>query len=442
MDDKAWQMFGEIESSGAWELLVRDGCMVPTRRIDPASDESVRLCARHAGWRNFVEHERIPVFTYPYEWTVSMMADAALLTLRIQHDILEKGLSLKDATAFNISFRGPCPVFIDINSIERPARLDVWVGYSQFCRMFLYPLLAFVHKGVPLKQAFLADPEGMDVERVYALFGRWRALCPDLLLDVFAQHAFSGKRAGSVPALRSELHRPDTQAAPQLYNLDRLARKIRGLAARYRPGAAWTTYDRTHTYTAEAKTEKGLFVDQFLREARPLTVLDLGCNQGTYSVMAAAAGARVIAVDADHDCVECLYRRARDEKLSITPMVVNLTNPSPGIGFRNVERLPFLDRVKADAVLALALVHHLLVTARLPLTAIRDLFWDLTDDYLVVEFIGREDTMFQELLALREDMYQGLSVEQFVQLFSERFHVLRRQDLADSHRHIFVMRKK
>ncbi len=436
-------LLGEIEQTQLLAALVGDGLLVPSHRVtDPVLRSE--LLRGHPDAAEFVEHQRIVPITYPYEWSVSMLADAGILTLDLQLRLLARGLSLKDATAYNIQFQQGKPVFIDLTSIERPARLDIWKALGQFNQMFTFPLLLNRDQGWDLRSYFLGSLGGRTLEQVAKGFGglsRWR---PSLLLDL------------TLPLLlgrRVERQSPETSRATteprgggsseaQRANLGRLRSKVRGLAARYRPEGVWADYTATCTYDAAASDAKRDLIRQYLERARPAQVLDLGCNTGEYSYLAAWAGARVIAVDQDHDAVEMLYRRLRKEPAAITPMVADLSSPSPGIGFRNAEREPLLLRVESDLVLALALLHHLLVSANLSLDAARDLLYDLSRDHVVLEFVPTDDPMFRRLLRFRSEDFGWLTLESCRRALAQRFTLVDERPVPGTPRTMFLLRKR
>ncbi|MEM7394153.1 MAG: class I SAM-dependent methyltransferase, partial [Verrucomicrobiota bacterium] len=353
-------------------------------------------------------------------------------------------LSLKDATAFNIQFEDTWPIFIDLTSIEKPARLDIWIAYGQFCRMFLYPLILRAHRGVPLPNNFLGSLDGVEVEQVYAILGPLRSFAPDMSLDVGLPFQLNKKKTSSNETLLK--NRVDVQkggsenSTSQLMNLSRLEKKILKYKSRVKRSGLWSDYQKIRNYSDEESRKKRDEIQTFLDAEKPARVLDLGCNTGEFSELAAKSGARVISVDSDHDCIDHLYLHARENRLSILPLVVNLSNPSPGLGFRNRERSDFMSRINGECVFALALIHHLLITGRIPLPEIRDLFRDLTERWLIVEYIGREDDMFQTLLALREDIYQDFTKDAFESTFGEAFSIEKQTQLS-AHRHLYVMRK-
>jgi len=400
------------------------------------------LCAVQPGHADFVEHSRIAPISFPYEWSVSMLADAGIHTLRLQQALLERGLALKDATAYNIQFVNGRPVFIDLTSIERPPRLDLWYALGQFSRMFTYPLLLQRLRGWDLRAYFLANLDGMSEDRVYGMFG-WLARCrPALLLDVTLPHLLSRRAQASPGDGKAVLHKADTKPQAQLVNLQRLEGKLRRLAAGYRPRGVWADYTGTCTYDDQARTHKMALVRQWLEETKPARVLDLGCNTGDYSFLAAAAGCAVTACDGDADAIELLYRRLRAQPAAITPLVVDLSNPSPAIGFRNQERPRFLDRVQPDCVFVLALLHHLLISGNLSVAAVRDWLHELTNRDLILEFVPPDDPQFRRLVQFREDLHGGLTLAACRDVFAERFTVTAETAIAGSPRTLWLLRKR
>jgi SAM-dependent methyltransferase len=233
---------------------------------------------------------------------------------------------------------------------------------------------------------------------------------------------------------RSLLDRPNPDARPQRLQLARLRGRLAKLARSYRPAGTWSDYERTCTYSDAAEDTKKALVRRFLESRRPRRVLDLGCNTGDYSRIAAGAGAAVIAADSDHDAVEILYRRLRGESAAITPMVLDITSPSPGVGYMNRERPAFLERLDVDCVLALALLHHLLISGNLSLAGARDLLHGLTHDLLVLEFVPTDDPMFRRMLQFRRDLFSGVDLATCKRVFEERFRLLEEHSIQGSPR--------
>ncbi len=441
LDDASHAIIRELRETGLLAQLVDQRIVVPTWFVE----DSETLIAMHSAYPEaggFVEHERIDPITYPYEWSPAMLADAGILTLDLQRRLLEHGFSLKDATAYNVQFVNGRPIFIDLASVERPRRLDVWVGLGQFNRMFTLPLLLNRRKGESLRSYFLADLDGRSVAKVWRSFGQLERLSPALWLDVtFPRWLERGAERRGTAAGRP-LKPKDTRPDAQLVNLKRLRSKLRRLAnARSAPGV-WADYTSTCSYDSRATEAKRDAIAAFLGEFKPATVLDIGCNTGDYAMLAAEMGAKVIAVDGDPDCVDSLYQRSREAGVHVDALCVDLANPSPAIGFRNCERTRFLDRIGADCVLALALIHHLRVSANLPLTAIRDLLADMTGRYLVLEFVPQHDPMFRRLTTFRTESFGDWNLPNCIQVFADGFSLVRSVSVTGSGRTLLFWKRE
>jgi SAM-dependent methyltransferase len=435
------KLLAELEETGLLrELTAR--LVVPTHRVTEVPLTTL-LNREHPGAAAFLEHAAIDPITYPYEWSISMLADAGIATLDLQLRLLEAGLSLKDASAYNIQFDRGRPVFIDLTSIERPARLDLWYALGQFGQMFTFPLLLFRERGWDLRSYFLGSLGGRTLEQVARSFGAPSRMRPALLLDLtlplIAGRQAERRTEGPSP---SAAPRGSGSPAAQRANLGRLKTKLKKLAEGYRPAGVWAEYTASCTYDAAASGAKRDLIRTYLEQWRPAQVLDLGSNTGDYSYLAADSGARVVAVDADHDAVEMLYRRLRREPAAITPVVADFGNPSPAIGFQNRERASLLERLESEAVFALALLHHLLVSGNLSLELARDALHDLTTDHLVLEFVPPDDPQFRRLLRYRDESFDWLTLERCRRAFGERFAVMEEHPVPGTPRTLLFLRKQ
>ena len=433
------QQLNKDEILSSLEIL---GYLIQTEIITQTDPVYTALKKNLPHENHFLHHAKVPTISYPYEWPFSMLADSAKLQIELQLKLIEKGYSLKDASAFNVQFIHCRPVFIDIPSIEKLKHKEVWIAYGQFCQMYLFPLLLKRYKNISSKGYFLNNINGLDVIDVYHIFGPVASLKPALFMDVFLQYYFQNSASNRTEELRQKLKKEGSDTTPQVINLQRMLRKINKISSAHKPIGHWIDYINKNTYSIEAEEEKVNYIEEFLKVHSPQTVLDLGCNTGRYSLLASESGAEVIAVDFDHDSIDLLYRHAKKAQANILPLWVDIANPSPGLGFRNQERKSFMERVHANAVFALALIHHLLITSRIPMDAIRDLFYELTDSYLVVEFIGRNDDMFQTLLALREDIYDHINQDFFLATFSKKFDLINQHKINNTERILFTFKKK
>ena len=445
LDAAAAALLKDLDVQGHLKRWVQEGLVVGTRFVeDPALIAA--LSDAHPGFAAFAEHDRIEPITYPYEWSVSMLADAGRLTLRLQGELVKLGLSLKDATEYNVQFVRGKPIFIDLTSIEKPARLDLWFALGQFNRMFLFPLLLVKHAGWDLRSYFLSNLDGRSTLQVGQAFSWRQRWSPALLLDVGLPYALEKKvKAGKASAPKAPAAaRPEAPAGnpvAQQMTLRRLDKKIAALADSISPETVWGDYTQICSYDEAAEASKKSLVREFLAQAKSASVLDVGCNTGDYSRIAADGGATVFATDFDVGAVEQMYRRLRKEPKSITPMVVDIANPSPGIGYMNAERPAFLDRARPDCVLALAVIHHLLVGANLPMASIRDLFASLSRKHLVLEFVPTDDVMFRKLIEFRVNLFDHVTLDHCLAVFSEKFALRRQAPIQNSPRTLLLFEK-
>lgn len=380
----------------------------------------------------WLEHPRIDPISYPWEWTTGQWRAAAELTLGIARKATDAGWALKDATPLNIVFAGMRPVLVDVLSLERrDPHSCVWLAYGQFVRTFLLPLVAqrFLHW--PL-QATLFSRDGYEPRDLFEALSPFERLHPALLDVVTLATLFEGSggnKTHSVPTVS------DPELATHILHkrIDRLGKQIRS-AARVGRASRWSGYQQAATHYRPADTEeKQRFVQDVLDRCRPSRVLDIGANTGTYSLMAAAAGAQVVALDNDSGAVEALWQAAAEQGQNITAMVANIARPTPAAGWRNREQLSLLDRLmgKFDLVLMLAVIHHLILREQVPLGLIGDLCAKLTRRWLVLEWVPPSDPMFQEWLRGREDLYGNLSEEDVQHAFAPFFHMLERTVLGN-----------
>jgi SAM-dependent methyltransferase len=395
-----------------------------------------------------VEHERIPFPSFPYEWPPAMLHACGELMLDLAQSLLEDGLGLKDGTPYNVLFRGPDPVFVDLLSFERRDPRDpTWLAYAQFLRTVLLPLAANKFFGIPVDQALLTRRDGLEPEEVYRWTSAFRRIRPPLL-GLVSLPAWLGSRRSVDDATlyRRKLLDDPEKARFILQSLfRRLRRQLNAVAPRAGASSAWSDYmSGNNNYRAGEFQAKEHFVEQALNQCSPASVLDVGCNTGHFSAMAARAGARVVAIDYDPVVLNGLWRRARAERLNILPLVVNLTRPTPAVGWRNKEGASFLDRARGgfDAVLMLAVIHHMLVTERIPLDEILSQAAELTTRWLVVEFIGPEDSMFRRLTRGREELHRGLDAQVFEKTAARWFELVRSEPIGGAHRRLYLLRRR
>ncbi len=406
------------------------GDIVATETIDPPDPQPP-----DTAWAGWLSHERVPFVSYPYEWTYVARRRTAAVCWRLR---LPRGGP--DATPYNVQFLGAKPVFIDLPSFE-PAGDSPWAGYRQFCRMYLYPLMLQAYKGLDFQPFLRAGIDGVGVQQMARLCGMRDRLRAGVFSHVWLQALLERRYGGADRDLRGELGSAGFNRELVLANVRRLAKLVRRLDWKA-GGSEWADYVDCHNYTPADHEAKRAFVEAAVQRSGARSVWDLGCNTGTFSDIAARRAGLVLAMDADHLAVERLFRNEnlmRDGR--ILPLVQNLADPSPAWGWNLAERKPLLARGRPELVLCLALLHHLVIGANVPLQRLVDWLASLGGD-LVVEFVGRGDDKVATLLRNRVDQYGDYHRAGFEACLARHYRVLESQPLAEGRRVLYHCRPK
>jgi ribosomal protein L11 methylase PrmA len=387
-----------------------------------------------------IRPESIEFISYPYEWTFGELRDAALLTLDTQLDALADGWTLRDASAYNVQFRAGRPILIDSLSFEPLEEGAPWVAYRQFCEHFLAPLALIARRDVRLAGLLRADPDGIPLDLASRLLP-WRTRFNFGLLSHVHLHAGAQRRY----AANADEGRAARSARIGRNRLEALVANLRGTVAGldWTPGGTeWADYAEHTSYADAATADKARLVDAFVREVPGPRAWDLGANTGRYSRIAADAGKRVLAFDIDPAAAEQNYRRLRrEDRTDILPLILDIANPSPGVGWAGRERRSLFERADADVILALALVHHLAISRNVPLPMILGLFADLAP-WAIVEFVPKGDPMVRRLLASRPDVFDDYALDGFRTAAAERFDIVAESPIAESLRVLFLLRRR
>lgn len=419
-----------LMTSGLYQALVDAKLLIPHVEIDVEPAESDKAY-------KIIKPELIEFVSYPYEWCFSQLKDAALTTVKIQTIAFDFGMSLKDCSAYNIQFQKGRPVFIDTLSFDKYREGQPWVPYRQFCQHFLAPLALMAYKDVRLNQLLRIYIDGVPLDLASSLLP-FRTRFAFSLLTHIHLHARSQRRYAdkSVDTRRFKISRLSL-----LGLVDNLESSIKRL--RWQPkGNEWVDYYQDTNYSTNALQHKKEIVAEFLDKVAPLNVWDLGGNVGMFSRIASDKGILTISFDIDPAAIEINYREcATKGDEHILPLLVDLTNPTPGIGWEGEERTSFLDRGPADAVLALALVHHLAISNNVPLGRIADFFGRLCNS-LIIEFVPKNDSQVQRLLSTREDIFAEYTQKAFEKEFERHFTILRCLKIDESERTLYLMQRK
>jgi precorrin-6B methylase 2 len=424
-----------LMATAFFQAAQRDGRVVSTRAADVAPP-----AASGPPWALVLTHERIPVVSYPYEWSFSMLRDAALLQLDLHLAALDEGFGLKDATPYNVLFRGARPVFVDVGSFEPLRPGEPWIGYRQFCQLYLYPLLLAAYRGVdfrPWLRGSLGGITPADASRLFGLRDLLRAgVATHVHLHARAVAATAGRPSDARAALRDAGFGVELVRA----NLRGLRRLVAGL--RPRTGrTAWSHYVEALPYTADEREEKRAFVRAAAGTRRWRVAWDVGANTGEYSRLVAEHADAVVALDADTAAIDRLYLALGQEAAQrIVPLALDVADAPAGLGWRGRERRALESRAKPELVLALALLHHLAIGGNVPLTELVAWLADLGGD-VVVEFVHREDPMVRRLLSGRPDRFPDYDLPRFEALLAGAFQIAARRTLAGGTRTLFHARR-
>ena len=422
--------YDQLMNSGLYSVLVKANLLIPHEEVDVET-------ASLPGTYRCLRPEHVPFVSYPYEWCFSQYKDAALSTLRLQKLAFDHGMILKDCSAYNIQFVRGKPVFIDTLSFEKYVEGKPWVAYRQFCQHFLAPLALMSLRDVRLSQLTRVHLDGVPLDLASALLPfrtRLRfSLLSHIHLHARSQQHFSDKRV--------QVERHKVSRLGLLGIVDTLEAAIKSL--KWEPaGTEWGEYYDCTNYSAEAFEQKKDVVRAFLTEVKPGSVWDLGANTGIFSRIASDEGIPTVSFDIDPAAVEKNYRECRSKnEMNLLPLVMDLTNPSPAIGWRNEERVSLMARGPVDMALALALVHHMAISNNVPLPMIAQFFSSMCQS-AIVEFVPKSDSQVQRLLATREDVFPDYHEAGFEKAFGQHFLIERSERLTGSGRILYLMRRR
>lgn len=422
--------YDHLMNSGLHKALVDEELLIPCEEADiegPGYGEAYKI----------IKPEMIKFISYPYEWSFSQLKDAALTTLAIQKRSLDYGISLKDCSAYNIQFRKCKPVFIDSLSFEKYEEGKPWVAYKQFCQHFLAPLSLMSYRDIRLNQLFRIYMDGIPLDLAGSLLP-FRTRFKFSLLTHIHLHARSQKRYAdrSVDTGGRSVSRMSF-----LGLIDSLETAVRGLA--WRPEfTEWADYYTDTNYSQEALQHKREIVADFLEKTDAACVWDLGANDGFFSRIASDSGIETVAFDIDPAAVEKNYLECkRNGEIHILPLLLDLTNPSPPIGWENRERMSLFERGPVDVIFALALIHHLAISNNLPFRKIAEYLHGLSNS-LIVEFAPKTDSQVQRLLATREDIFPRYTRDDFEREFARRFTITSSIKIKGSERTMYLMHRE
>lgn len=366
-------------NSGLKERLLKEGFILPFLEIiGDTSDSDVTS--------RVLRTDILPFVSYPYEWSFNQFKEAALLTLKINQIALEYDMILKDASMFNVQFIGCKPVFIDLASFEVYEQDKPWNAYYQFCRHFYGPLFLAAKRNIILPKLLQYFIDGIPLKEAVSLCSWKNFLNSGAFLHLYLHAKGEGKivkDSKGKKVVKKQLSNIFTHLESSITNLT-IKQKL----------TVWNNYNKNNNYEIESQQYKVEIIKSFLDQIEGKKALDIGANDGLYSQLLAERGMYTLVVDFDEFAVDRAFKSKHD---LIHPLQMNLVNPTPAIGWNNIERKSFWDRCQVDVIQALAIVHHLVITHDISFEEIAKKLAKHTK-YLIIEFIDPTDSQAQILL--------------------------------------------
>ncbi|MCK4407797.1 MAG: class I SAM-dependent methyltransferase, partial [Bacteroidales bacterium] len=421
--------YEQLMFSGLYNKLVENHLLIPHIETEFKSADNDLLY-------KIIQPELVQFISYPYEWSFSQLKDAALTTLNIQKIAMEHGMSLKDSTAYNIQFWNGKPVLIDTLSFEKYKEGEPWVAYKQFCQHFLLPLVLMSYTDIRLSQLFRIYIDGIPLDLGAKLLPRKTRFKFSIFAHIHLHAKSQKKYEDKAIEKKSRISKFKLLAL-----IDSLETTVKNL--KWNPkGTEWADYYDITNYSSDAFKCKKNYIEEFLKSINPASVWDLGANTGIFSRIASEKNIPTISFDVDPAAVEKNYQICKEKnETNILPLVLDLTNPSGGIGWANQERMSFIERGPVDTVFALALIHHLAISNNLPLINIAEFFSSICK-FLIIEFVPKSDSQVKKLLLTREDIFDKYDKENFEKDFDNYFNIRKYLKIEGSERYLYLMEKK
>jgi len=433
--DQGVNQFMAARDAGVFDTLIKRGLLISHEEIEVMdwTPHGTVFC---------LNHPRIPMVSYPWEWPFSMLKDAALIHLNAMEALIPLGFWLRDASSFNVQFDGQVLRLIDTLSVGRRRPDSPWVAYGQFCSHFLGPLALAAYGDVRMLSLWRNYLNGYPLDLVCKFLPFWQKFKPGLFMHLIL-HARAQNMADRKEDIGKTPHSKTGKVSDRglLGILKSLTRTVENIKWK-RKSEIWEEYGEIRTYQQEDVVKKSEFVEKVVTQLKPEIVWDLGANTGEFSLIAASSGAFVVSIDGDAACSEYVYRKYVRESTGkrILPLTMDLANPSPGLGWRGQERCSLEERGPADLVLALALVHHLVFSCCVPLIKIAEWLGNLGEN-LVVEFVPPTDPMVRKLMLNREEDHLPYDLNEFKNAFQKIFDIEYQMNLQNG-RSLYLCKRK
>lgn len=434
------KIYRQINKTGQedFDFFINSGLyksLVKKKMIVSHQDITKKFKTSSQGYK-IIAPQFIPFISYPYEWCFGQLKDAALLTLEIQELALKYNMSLKDSSAYNVQFIGCNPIFIDTLSFEKYQEEKPWIAYRQFCQHFLAPLTLMTKKDPILNILLKNFIDGIPLDLTSRLMSFTSKFSPSLFFHIYFQSLLQKKQLNKKINTKYKMNK--SQMISLIKNLKNTIKKMKIK----KTSTEWQNYYSFSSYTQNAFSHKKTLIEKFLKKIKPKSLLDLGTNEGVFSKISSSLKIYTIACDKDPLVIEKLYQEEKkDQNKFLLPLIVDLSNPSPALGWANKERKSFIQRMRVDCVMALALIHHLTTSNNLPFKLIAE-FLSHLGDFLIIEFVPKDDSNAKILFQNRENIFSQYNQKNFEKVFEKKFDIIESQKIIDSKRILYLMRKK
>ncbi len=421
-----------IKTNGILDESIKKNFLIDTWEIDKKE-----LPEFFSKFEHVLESKIIPYISYPYEWTFDQLKKSALHHLDFQIYLFKNGAVLRDASAYNIQFIGSKPYFIDLLSIKPYQEGEYWSGYKQFCENFLNPLLLGSLKGIHHNYWFRGALEGIPTVELDKILNLKDKFSYNVFTHIFLQAKLNKK----------SLIKPK-EVSTKFKNLNKLPKKsyisilyqLRNWISKMffkKEKTIWQNYSKEHTYDLEEYNEKKIIVSNFIKRAKPKSLVDLGCNTGDFSKLALSTGAEyVVGFDFDHNAVADAFNKSAEENINLLPLIFDAANPSPNQGWSQKERMGFLERFNSDALIALAFEHHLIIAKNIPIENFIDWILKISKHGLI-EFVPKSDVTIKKMLEFREDIFTDYTEENFENCLKQKSKIINKSIITKTGRVIY-----
>jgi len=426
-----FSQYKALTGDGFYQKLIDAKLLIPHEQVSAGEDNII------------IKPEHIPFFSYPYEWSFSQYKHAALHTLKLQRYCLQHGYTLKDATAFNVTYHKGAPIFVDTLSFDVYEDGQPWRAYKQFIMHFLGPLVLAKYHGTDMLKTLLQYIDGMPMQKMAKMLPFSTKFNPILYTNIHLAAKYDAKYSSNEGETEKKV---SISKSAQLKIIDSLYNYIKDLQLNEK--TQWKEYYTFTNYDADSFEYKKDLVRTWCQKINAGKVLDIGGNDGTFSRVLKDIAYDILVTDIDANAVDHNYTQVlKNRENNILPLVSDLLNPSPGIGLNNKERSPLLERIinsRYDVSMALALIHHISLTGNVPFDMSAKLFASLTP-FLIIEFPDRGDSWVDFLLKSKREFaghFDGYNLKNFETVYAQYFDVVEKQAIANTQRTMYLLKRK